>query len=271
MADGKDGASSDIENTRRVSQRSRKPTEKGGWWQIETLQNNFKRAVSAWRSKYNGMTILLSDSKNADEIRNSRQRLAECMEEVESIYRHITRLISESESVVEHPDLIHDIETEITKKYESYAVENSKLVIDIGYRIRELEEAKSEISSKHSGKSRSLRSAASSRRSNVSQRSDTAIKAAELKTKLRYMELESKAQLELDKIRTIRELECTEAKLEVLDKETVGSVLDDAKRSLPQLNVIGKFLDQNENACDNMAEAAEAKSSDHQDNKLDKN
>ena len=265
-----DGTGSDTENTRRTSQRSRKPTEKGVWWQIETLQNNFRRAVSAWRSKCNSVTILLSDSKNVEEIRGSRYALVECMCEITSIYNHIKRLITESESIVqEHSDLIRDIEQEVTQKYETYEAENSKIVTDISYRIRDLEDEKSERSSKRSARSRSMRSHVSSRHSNVSHRSDTAMKAAELKTKLKYMGLEAKAQLELDKIRTIRELESTEAKLEVLDKETSGSVLDEAKRSLPNLDVIGKYLDQTENVLnihENVPEATDAKTINHQHN-----
>ncbi|VDI08600.1 Hypothetical predicted protein [Mytilus galloprovincialis] len=67
---------------------------------------------------------------------------------------------------------------------------------------------------------------------------------------------ESKAKLELDKIQTRRELETAEVKLEILEGVSQGgSVLDDAKKYLPQADICANFLktvsashDQNKNS-----------------------
>ncbi|VDI61991.1 Hypothetical predicted protein, partial [Mytilus galloprovincialis] len=126
-------------------------------------------------------------------------------------------------------------------------------------RIQCIDEVKSERSSRRSSRSNrsvSERSHVSSRISNASKLSETAARAAELKTKLKYIEAESKAKLELDKIQTRRELETAEVKLEILEGVSQGgSVLDDAKKYLPQADILTNFLktvsashDQNKNS-----------------------
>ena len=63
-----------------------------------------------------------------------------------------------------------------------------------------------------------------------------------MKAKLKYIEIEAKAKLDLERIQTIRELEATEAKLDVIDKASQGSDLDELKKSLPQDNILDEFL-----------------------------
>ncbi|CAC5392120.1 unnamed protein product [Mytilus coruscus] len=90
-------------------------------------------------------------------------------------------------------------------------------------------------------KSRSTHSS-HSHRSSAPQRSQTASRAADLKVKLKYIEIEAKAKLELERIHTIRELEATEARLDAIDTASQCSDLDELKRSLPEANILDKFL-----------------------------
>lgn len=89
-------------------------------------------------------------------------------------------------------------------------------------RIREIESIKYEISSQASN--RSLQSAISNSHSTSSNKSNTpripvlSAKKAALKTKLKYIDLESKCLAELQKIQTIKEMEMDGAELEVLER-----------------------------------------------------
>ncbi|CAG2211710.1 unnamed protein product [Mytilus edulis] len=232
-------------------------TEKGLFWQLDTLQQNLKKAISAWHSKHNKLSILLSDSDDLAEIRATRDSLVKCMSQIEDIYRHLSRLLSGVGS--EHSQLASEIGTDISQKFEQCETDTATILKEITKRIQCIDEVKSERSSRRSSRSNrsvSERSHVSSRISNASKLSETAARAAELKTKLKYIEAESKAKLELDKIQTRRELETAEVKLEILEGVSQGgSVLDDAKKYLPQADIMTNFLktvsashDQNKNS-----------------------
>ncbi|VDI21180.1 Hypothetical predicted protein [Mytilus galloprovincialis] len=224
--------------------RHRKMTEKGLFWQLDTLQQNLKKAISAWHSKHNKLSILLSDSDDLAEIRATRDSLVKCMSQIEDIYRHLSRLLSGVGS--EHSQLASEIGTDISQKFEQCETDTATILKEITKRIQCIDEVKSERSSRRSSRSNrsvSERSHVSSRISNASKLSETAARAAELKTKLKYIEAESKAKLELDKIQTRRELETAEVKLEILEGVSQGgSVLDDAKKYLPQADIMTNFL-----------------------------
>ncbi|CAG2237767.1 unnamed protein product [Mytilus edulis] len=179
------------------------------------------------------------------------------MSQIEDIYRHLSRLLSGVGS--EHSQLASEIGTDISQKFEQCETDTATILKEITKRIQCIDEVKSERSSRRSSRSNrsvSERSHVSSRISNASKLSETAARAAELKTKLKYIEAESKAKLELDKIQTRRELETAEVKLEILEGVSQGgSVLDDAKKYLPQADIMTNFLktvsashDQNKNS-----------------------
>ncbi|CAG2233540.1 unnamed protein product [Mytilus edulis] len=108
-------------------------------------------------------------------------------------------------------------------------------------RVQEIDRDNVETRGSYTCKSRSSHSS-HSHRSSASQRSQTASRAADLTIKLKYIEIEAKAKLKLERIQTIRELEATEAKLDVIDKASQGSDLDELKKSLPEDNILDKFL-----------------------------
>ncbi|CAC5424345.1 unnamed protein product [Mytilus coruscus] len=148
------------------------------------------------------------------------------------------RLIETECKSSEHAYLANKTETDIFQRYETAEIENSQIMKRIAIRIRELEDEKSERSSRSSSRS----SHATYRGS--SKRSEAEAKAAELKAKLKYIDVEAKAKLELEKIQTMRELETAKAKLEVLDG--VSKVCSESvyiKGSLPQADMLNTFLE----------------------------
>ena len=88
-------------------------------------------------------------------------------------------------------------------------------------RIRELDSVKYELGSNVSGKSFksaiSTSQSSSSKKSDSSRISNVAAKKAALKTKLKYIDIESKCLAELQKIKTIEEIEMVGAELEALE------------------------------------------------------
>ena len=107
-----------LETQPRVSTRKRKMTDKALWWQLDTLQKVFRKTLSAWSTCSHSLEILLSDSRDSDEIRKNRDLLSERMNHVYSINTQLMRLIETECQVGEHSELAKDIETDITQKYE---------------------------------------------------------------------------------------------------------------------------------------------------------
>lgn len=228
----------------RKSSRQPKPSSKGIWWQLDTLEKNFKRTLSTWKTCCNKIEVLLSDSRDCLAIRSQRDNLSERADHVISIYKQLSRLIEKECQTGEHVDLGRDIEDDIIERYEACENAHSDIMKRISLRLKELEEDSSEISSRRSSRSGSVKSSQHSHRSTRSIRSETASKAAELKTKLKYLDVEANAKLRLEKIQTMRDLDIAEAKLEIIDgTEDVASELDEAKKSLPKADRLGPFLE----------------------------
>ena len=73
------------------------------------------------------------------------------------------------------------------------------------------------MSNKSSSSSRSSRSR-SSTKSGISKMSDLSVRKAALKTKLKYLDIESKFKVELQKIQTIKKLEIAGAEAEAIQE-----------------------------------------------------
>ncbi|CAG2223322.1 unnamed protein product [Mytilus edulis] len=223
----------------RTSTRQRGLTDKGFLWQVDTLQKNFRKAVSSWKSWSNKIEVQLSDTKDTNIIREHRNILVENMNHLTSVYKQLSNLIENESESHGHSELISD--TEIFKRYETCENYHADLMKRITTRVQEIDRDNVETRGSYTCKSRSSHSS-HFHRSSASQRSQTASRAADLKAKLKYIEIEAKAKLKLERIQTIRELEATEAKLDVIDKASQGSDLDELKKSLPQANILDKFL-----------------------------
>lgn len=156
----------------------------------------------------------------------------------------MSRLIENECQLGDHVDLGRDIEEDINKRYETFESDHSDIIKRISLRLKELEDSRSETMSRTTAKSSRNGSTRSSQHSRHSIRSETASKAAELKTKLKYLDAEASAKLHLDKIRTMRDLDIAEAKLDIIDgTEDLASELDEARKTLPKADVLGPFLE----------------------------
>ena len=188
------------------SSRMRKQTEKGLSYEIELYAKRFKSAISSWRKSFNESTILMSDTMDADLLREARDRVIGCVHEVNSIYGRLSSLpVDEPQS------------SRYSEQFEEFETKHNEFLCHISQRICDL---KTEVESR--GSVRSLRSnrTGHSRTSNISRHSIAAAEAAALTAKLKYIDAEAKSRAELEKIMTQRKLEMAQAKLSVLKEET---------------------------------------------------
>ena len=119
----------------------------------------------------------------------------------------------------------------------------------ISNRIQEIESQKYEVvSNKSSSSSRSSRSL-SSTKSGISKISDLSFRKAALKTKLRYLDIESKFKVELQKIQTIKKLEIASAEAEAIQEAlSDDGIGENFKISLPQaskLDYVAEYIQNN--------------------------
>ena len=123
-----------------------------------------------------------------------------------------------------------DVDTnmpEIVQQIDAVEGENLRPMTNISEQIRSLDNEASATRS-NTSLSGSNRSRTSHRSFwlDASKRSDVAIKAATLMSKLKFMDLEAKSKVELEKIQTLKQLEVARTKLEILDSDTQPSNFD---------------------------------------------
>ncbi|XP_069108834.1 desmoplakin-like isoform X1 [Argopecten irradians] len=231
MSQSKDNESDNInlhdnssESLRR-SERNRKLTENGMEWKISRHLANFRNAVSMWRKCANRVQVVRSDSTSLDEIRKARDKLDGSIGEISEIYQETLQVLAQG---VDRGDLDNNesLENELLKKYESIECEHQHIMRDIANHIREMEAVRSETRS-----TRSRGSLSSSRSTSSSNKSAATIKAAELKARLKYIDIEARSKAELEKIQTMKELDVTRAKLEVMD------TFDNLENSFAELDI----------------------------------
>lgn len=171
--------------------RERNLTEKGLAFRISFCENNFKTALSAWRRRSNKVSVLMSDCQDADILREHRGLVENALEE---LTMKVHQLKAVKDSVL--------VETEKLEQVES---DHLRLMQGISECIREIESQRYEVGSNASSiKSAHSKSSRSSGKSDISKISDAAVRRAALKTKLKYIDIESKFKAELQKIKTIK-------------------------------------------------------------------
>lgn len=192
-----------LENPR-SSSRERQKTEKGRQYQIELYNKTFKQGVSNWRTCVGLVTKAMSDETDVNVIRESRSKL-------ESAHNTVSVAFSK---LVDVCDEDHQMVTCITATFENLEQDFQNLMCKIADRIVDLDDnnfdRRSHISrrSSRSGSSRTSKSSAQSYQSKAT------VETAALKAKLKYMDAENKAKLELEKLVTLRKLEVAQAKVE---------------------------------------------------------
>ncbi|XP_050404672.1 uncharacterized protein LOC126820632 [Patella vulgata] len=180
------------------SQRERKLTQKGLEYQIQQKQNSFRRAVSKWRQQANTLGKLLSDSRDIPLIRKERDTLENVIGEISYILSELNELCEEGrevEAYYERYDNIEEDHCNLLKKVSSY-----------------LHDFLSDRGSRSSSKSKQ------SSKSSSSRKADILVEAAELKVKLKYVEIEARKKAELEKLRIEKELCVAEAKVNAIVK-----------------------------------------------------
>ena len=159
--------------------RARVPTEKGLEYQITVAENKLKGSMSTWRRDASRLSVLISDESNILSLRQQRDLIQNAFENLCTDFKHIS-------------DLKSDINLEASK-FESIEEEHQRLMQQVSASIREIErQAQSEL-----GSSKSKMSG----RSNTSRASEAAARRAVLKAELKYIDLESKSQADLMKIK----------------------------------------------------------------------
>ena len=193
---------------RRSSSRDHRYTEKGLQYEKSIVLKRFKEAVSTWRSCVSRVTILLSDEKDIQIVRQGRDELNLLFNEVHAIHVRIDEL--QMESSESELMLLSDV-------FSSLELDHQNLMINISDVINDLQmEIKSQVSGSHSYKG-SCKSSRLSRISSTSKRSNAIFEAATLKTKLKYLDDENKAKTELERIKTQKQLEVANVKIGVFD------------------------------------------------------
>ena len=158
--------------------------------EYEIFEQKFKSAVSAWRKQYNRALMMISDTPDTDLIKAHRDAVQNSLDDVCYVFQYLQKI---KETTVAEEEKIENAE-----------IQHQDLMHKISNRIQEIESQKYEVvSNKSSSSSRSSRSR-SSTKSGISKISDLSVRKAALKTKLKYLDIESKFKVELQKIQTIK-------------------------------------------------------------------
>ena len=188
--------------------RERTPTERGLQYQIEQRSHSIRRSVTSWHSSADKLNVALSDSDDPKVITPLRDQLIAIMGDIRKEYSVLKSLLgSENEDAPMH------------KSYQDLEKQHHKIMSSVSEVLLQIKCESSEVLSR--ARSRiSRQSNQPSRKSNVSKRSDKqelTAKAEEIRIKLKYMERESKAKLEYDRIVALKALDITQATLSAHD------------------------------------------------------
>ena len=203
--------------------RLRTKTPKGVEYEINVFEQKFKSAVSAWRKQYNRALMMISDTPDTDLIKAHRDAVQNSLDDVCYVFQHLQKI---KETTVAEEE-----------KFENAEIQHQDLMHKISNPIQEIESQKYEVvSNKSSSSSHSSRSR-SSTKSGISKISDLSVRKAALKTKLKYLDIESKFKVELQKIQTIKKLEIAGAEAEAIQEAlSDDGIGENVKISLPQAN-----------------------------------
>ncbi|KAJ8022439.1 hypothetical protein HOLleu_37336 [Holothuria leucospilota] len=188
--------------------RTKTLTENGLDYQVNEKRRKFKLGVNSWQRAARKLELILTDSKDISLIKAERDKLEIEMNSLESLFQSLNELI---EMEVDSPE-----ET----KLGTLQADHYSLVRKVGDVIREIKSEQSHVgstgsissSSKSGGKASSRASARSSKKLGY------ATKAAALRTKLKYVDIEEAKAAELKRIKTLKELDVAEAKFNAISK-----------------------------------------------------
>ena len=190
-------------------------TDKGFYWKLENLAKDFTATIAQWRKQANEIRVFLSDSKNTQEIRNGRNMLMDIMSRLEATYSTIDAHFTDSNGKA--ADGMRTLE-EFQGKYEGRANDHHTFLRNVTSCLRDLEFASASKNTCRTSRSHSSRTSRSSHLSRTSRKSTEAmVEAATLKAKLKYIDVEAKHKADLERIRTQRQIDVAQTKLDVLE------------------------------------------------------
>lgn len=197
--------------------RTRKMTEKGAEFKLQNIKGKLRRSVSLWRRQVSVCLVLLSDSDNCDDIRESRGKLEDLFKNILVISDEFYRF---EDSVV----------SEMVSQVETVEIEHLNLMTKISEAIRTSHSEKGSVGS-------SRRTHSSHNLSNITKMEYLA-ETARLRTKLKFFDAENKVKSELEKIQTMKQLEEVNAKAEALkDADHFTELKVPEVEKLPQTDV----------------------------------
>ena len=219
----------------RSSSRRRVYTEKGLEYTLELHVRQFKKAVADHiRQIHKCKTIIASGKHEVLEFTDLRNDLENCIVAVSNAFHKLIETdsskfdqfvgqINECESA--NRAALHDI-TGVLRSFENQGVPSCQSRSTTGHKVHC--KSKSHPSCKSSSCSRSRSNCSSqSRRSSKSTaalKAEAAANAAALRMKLKYLDAETAQRANLDKLRTMRDLEIEEAKLSAINDVHVSPV-----------------------------------------------
>ena len=187
----------------RSSTRQQKLTAPGVEWQVDLKQKAFRRAVATWKHHRSQIESMVS-SGNLSDIKTEVKALRIAWAAV----RHVLLQLDNLDPDDSRDSFVRDLEDE------TYRLSSVWLNRDNGPTNSVVSDSQSHCS----GSSRSSRS---------NRKLDAVAKAAKLRTKLKYVELEAAKRAELSKLEAARDLEMAEAELEAIEREE-GECTDSA-------------------------------------------
>ena len=178
--------------------RSKKLTEKGFLLKLDETHKGLRTAIRAWKQQAGDLEVLLGNSKNAAKLKSEQQELSLKMKDISTLFE----ILNAMEAV--------EADSKENLTYEEVQNDHYSLMKRITEILHESEFDAATVNSKskHSKGSRNSRhTSIGSKRS--SKKLDYATKVAALQTKLRYAG-------QLEKLKTMRDLDIAEAKLKVV-------------------------------------------------------
>lgn len=211
--------------------RQRTQTQKGLEYQISLNEQKFKSSASAWRRQNTCALRILSDSPDVDLIRGHRDSVQRCFDDLCLVFDNLQGMQETCKAEA--------------AKFEEIELQHQDLMQNIASRIQDLENTKDENASLSSHVSRSA-SSQRSRKSNISRISDAATRHAALKTKLKFIDIESKFKAELKKLQTIKKIEMAGAEMTALKESFSGDRSDTKSQlSIPEIDkkdLVSKYI-----------------------------
>lgn len=208
--------------------RERTFTEKGLAYQIEQRTACVKKLMSEWHHEAEKMSVVLSDSDDPNVITQNRDKLMNVMKVLRDEYGRLNSLLGAD----------HE-RTSMDERYESIENEHHKLITSVSDSLREIKSESSERFSRARSKQSSHHSSQKlSVRTTGSRKQELAERAEALKIKLKYLDIESKAKLEYERVKACKDLDITQATLVAQDTYLVNETIEHPipKLELPTTN-----------------------------------